>query len=353
MKKTCNSKRNKDLQIPTDYIISKFFEFGVSAQENSYNQTYQCGCPICREGKSNGRKKRCFYIPSNNNIYCHNCGWSSTPLRWIMTVSGMSYDEVAEEISEGEFDMIDAMKLEEVTTVQETPTLPVDCINLYNSTELSYYKDSSIVNRVVNYAKQRRLFTAINRPSALYLSLKDTRHKNRLILPFKNTGGNIVFYQSRKVFDSDESLSYLSKTNADRSVFNIDKITSEDEHIYIFEGPIDACFVRNGVAISGITERGEPLNALQTQQLREFAMFKKIWVLDSQWVDSASYEKSLYLLERGESVFLWSKKLGIKYKDFNQICVEQNLDEVPAKIILNNVVSGAEGILKLKLIPPP
>ncbi len=341
------------MQIPTEYIVGKFFEYGISAQENNYNQTYQCGCPICREGKSNGRKKRCFYIPANNNIYCHNCGWSSTPLRWIMTVAGMTYDEVVEEITEGEYDMVDAMKLDEVSIIHETPTLPTDCINLYNPRELAYYSDNTIVKRVLTYAKQRRLFTAVNRPSALYLSLKDNRHKNRLILPFKNASGDIVFYQSRKVFDSDDSLSYLSKTNSDRSVFNIDKITDDDDHIYIFEGPIDACFVRNGVAVSGITERGEPLNALQSQQLREFAMFKKIWVLDSQWMDSASYEKSLYLLERGDSVFLWSKKLGTKYKDFNQICVEQNLDEIPAKIILDNVVSGQEGILKLKLIPPP
>jgi NMD protein affecting ribosome stability and mRNA decay len=55
------------------------------------------------EGKSFGKKKRCWYIPAKDLIYCHNCGWSSRPLKWIMQAGLITREDVQRELEEGEF----------------------------------------------------------------------------------------------------------------------------------------------------------------------------------------------------------------------------------------------------------
>jgi len=347
-----NTKKTKKIEeLPTDYVIAKFFELGFYPKHNRFNDTYQCSCPICKEGKSFGKKKRCFYIPENNLIYCHNCGWSSNPLKWIMRVSGMNYHDVCREISDESYDLLDIMSVDESIKIKKTPSLPDDCINLFDNSQISYYSSNNIVQSAIKYLKDRRLDTAVNRPSSIYISLKDKIHKNRLVLPFKDISNQIIFYQSRKIFDWDKNPSYLSKINADKSIFNIENVDMfNDDTIYMFEGPIDSCFVKNGVGVAGINSGIASFTPKQEEQLRGFKLFDKIWCLDSQYIDNTSKEKTLKLLENGEKVFIWPEKIGKKYKDFNEMCIDKKIDQVPIDFIKKNSQCGPSAILKFKLL---
>lgn len=347
-----NSKKTKIIEeLPSEYVVSKFYELGFYPKHNNFNDTYQCSCPICREGKSFGRKQRCFYIPSNNIIYCHNCGWSSNPLKWIMRISGMSYNDIRKEISDESYDLLDAMTLKETVEVVKASTLPEDCINLFDNAQVSYYSDNNVVKSAVEYIKNRRLDTAINKPSSLYVSLKDRVHRNRLILPFKDLNNQIIFYQSRKFFDWDQNSTYLSKMNSDKSLFNIENVDMmNDDTIFMFEGPIDACFVKNGIGVAGINNGTSSFNSKQKEQMVGFSLFKKIWCLDSQYLDKTSRDKTLKLLENGETVFIWPDKIGNKYKDFNELCVDKNMNQIPTEFIKKNSQYGLSAILKFKVM---
>lgn len=348
-----NSRKTRQrIELPDDYVVAKFYEFGFQPQHNKYNGTYQCGCPICREGKSLGRKKRCFYIPDQDLIYCHNCGWSSQPLKWVMKVSGLEESDILNELEDESYDLMDASALNEpVKTVVKQPSLPDDCINLYDPAQIAYHSKNSMVKAALDYATRRHLFTAVNKCDALYFSLTDKTHKHRLVLPFKDENNKIVFYQSRKIFDWDERPTYLSKMNADKTLFGIDRIDgSLNDSIFIFEGPIDACFVQNGVAVGGITKGDTLFNPLQDEQMVGLKLFDHIWCLDSQYLDETSREKSLHLLQNGEKVFIWPENIGTLYKDLNQVCVEQNIDKIPCSFIKKHTYEGAQGIVKLNLI---
>ena len=48
--------------LPENYIIQKFYEYAGYVQYLKHNNTYNGCCPICHEGKSWGKKKRCFYM---------------------------------------------------------------------------------------------------------------------------------------------------------------------------------------------------------------------------------------------------------------------------------------------------
>lgn len=340
------------LEIPTEYVIAKFQEYGYKVSHDKNSDVYNSCCPICREGKSWGRKKRCYYVTKEELIYCHNCGWSSRPYNWIKEVSGMDFQEIKKEIQEGDFECVDIFRiLEEDAEKKSKPSLPEESINLFDPVQIDNFKDNKIVFTVWEYLKSRRLNTAINRPDAFYTSLKDFTHKNRLIIPFKNVDGKIVFYQSRKVFEWDHIDSYMSKKDGDKILFNIDKVSPEHDTIYIFEGPLDACFVRNSVALGGITKNSSTIFTFQQQKdLENLKFYERIFVMDSQWQDKTAREKTNILIEEGHRVFIWPEKLGKKFKDFNQMCIALEKDEITHKFIKNNSHSGFVAKIKVKLL---
>lgn len=342
------------ISLPEDFVILKFFELGFYPKYNKFNNVYQCSCPICREGKSLGKKRRCYYIPKNENIFCHNCGWSGKPLRWIKEVSNISDEDVINELKEYVPSVEDVIKRgEDDKPSFEVSTLPKDSINLSDKLQLDFYNSNNIITAVQYLIKERRLDTAINRPDNLYVSLVDKVHKNRLIIPFINENGVIEFYQTRSVLNSDNKTKpkYLGKVQAEKTLFNIDKVTNDHDKVYIFEGPINAFFTKNSIAVAGITEKGRSFTGRQEQQLNStLKWFDKVWILDSQWIDQASLIKSEALLKQNEKVFIWPEKFGKRFKDFNDIAIAAEIDEIRWQFIEKNTFEGLEGIVKLSEI---
>ena len=329
--------------------MEKFYEFGYKVSYNAYGKTYRSCCPICREGKSWGKKRRCFFLVEDDLIYCHNCGSSLKPYNWIRLVSGMDDDALREDIGNSGARMATLPDEASGKPAQVIPTLPEDSINLFDSTQVEFYKQNLAVIEANKVIDERRLRTAKNGPDALYISLKDVVHKHRLIIPFKDTDGKIIFYQSRKLFSWDEKASYTSKQGGDKSICGMDKIDPNFDTVFIFEGPIDSFFVKNGLAVAGINTGYHRYTQIQQDQLEELKFFKKIWVLDSQWIDKTSREKTLKLLEQGECVFIWPKNWG-KYKDFNEICIKHKLDQISPSFIKDNTQCGGLGIIKCKML---
>ena len=340
------------IALPEDYIVIKFYELGYRPIYNKFNSVYQCACPICREGHSLNKKRRCYYVPKNENIYCHNCGWSSKPLKWIKEVSGCSDQDVINELKDYTPNVDDI--LQEAPEVKpNTESLPQDSINLSDVSQLDYYKNNDKVRATLGLIKSRRLDTAVNRPDNLYLSLTDFVHKNRLVIPFVNENKQIEFYQSRTVLSRDNKTKpkYLGKMGSEKTLFNIDKVTGDYDTVYIFEGPINAFFTKNSVAVAGITEKGRSFTARQQQQLdTTLRFYDAVWILDSQWVDRASLIKSEALLQQGERVFIWPEKFGKRFKDFNDIAIACKVDEIGHDFIQKNTFKSLEGIVRLSEI---
>jgi len=339
------------MTLPEDYVVVKFFELGYYPKHNKFNNVYQCACPICREGGSLTSKRRCYYIPKNDNIYCHNCGWSSKPMAWIKEVSGLTDAEIIQELKDYTPEI--SLYEDKPTAKIVTESLPTDCINLSDSGQLEYYKGNDILRTALITIRNRRLDTAINRPDRLYLSFTDKVHKNRLIVPFVNEQNKIEFYQSRTLLDRDNKLKpkYLGKVGAEKTLFNINKVSSNHDTVYIFEGPINAFFTRNSVAVAGITERGKSFTTRQQQQIdNTLKFYNKVWILDSQWLDQASLVKSEVLLKQGENVFIWPEKFGKRFKDFNDIAIACKINEIGWDFIQKNTFNGLEGVIKMSEI---
>ena len=340
------------MQLPEPEVVSKFYQFAGSPQYNRLAKTYQASCPICREGKSWLKKKRLFYVPRCNRVSCFNCGWSGTAYRWVKEVSGLTYNEIMRDSEE--YETID-VNVRTPKALSEQPTLPGDCINLFDKQQLKFYKNNKDVSAAWEYVKKRRLNTAVNRPNTLYYcrdSSFNNTHDKRLVIPFVDCHGKIVFYQSRSINPADTRAKYLSKGGSERTLFNLNKISPDSDYVFVFEGPINAFFVDNSTAVAGIQENSLQLfTERQQEQIYTLSKTKEIvWVMDSQWLDVAGFKKTIKLIEMKQKVFIWPKDVGTRFKDFNDICMALKMDVVKEKFILDHTHEGLEAQMLMQMM---
>jgi hypothetical protein len=315
------------MNIPDSFILNKFYTYSHNPTYKKFDGVYNAGCPICKEGKSLGKKKRLFFYPKTKSFYCFNCSKSWNAINWISEVSNSDIDEIKQEIIENS-DSSEVLFNKTTSDLKRKPQhLPFDSINLSDNNQLSFYNNNQQVKKCLSYVKERKLDIAINKCKNYYFSISDFVHKNRLCLPFYDEK-EIVFYQTRCLDDSNPK--YLGKSGAEKSVFNISNIDSDLEYIFLTEGPIDSMFIKNGVGIAGLN-----ITALQKKQLSRYPFHKRIWILDNPRIDDSSMKKTQELLEMKETVYFWS--LDNKYKDLNEWCVKDDINQIDYNIIINNL----------------
>lgn len=318
------------MEIPESYILQKLFSCCSDALYRRDTSTYNASCPVCREGTSAGKKKRLFYYVKTKSFYCFNCNRSWPAIGWISQVCNLSTREIFNEINTGgnlRTDITSRINIADIK--RKVAILPHDSINLYNEQQLIRYKDNRYIQLALETIKARRLDTAINKPKNYYISLTDYSHKNRLCIPFYDINGDIVYYQTRSLDDSLPK--YLSKPS-NKELYGLNNIKGECSYLFIFEGPIDAMFVQNGVGATGLN-----LTKHQQDILNTYPLHKKIWVTDNQHLDDAAKEKTDSLLKAGLSVFIWPSIFNVK--DINALAVLLRQDSISHEFLIKNTVN--------------
>jgi len=314
----------------TSYIVEKFYSHAGNPTYNKFTNTYNGSCPSCREGKSWLKKKRLFFYPESNSFFCFNCSKHWNYINWIGEICALSKEEIIQELYCGEssIDISRHIILKQKKTVnKKIESLPYDSVNILDSKQNNFYNKNEFFRKSLDYIKSRKLDTAINRSPLYFISFKDFIHSNRLCIPYYDLSGKIIFYQTRSLDGSEPR--YLNKIGHEKSLFGIERVDPTFEYIFLFEGPIDAMMVKNGVAVAGLT-----LTEKQKIQLNAFPFHKKVWVLDNPKVDSTSKELTKSKVMNGESIFKW---IDVPYKDFNEWAVSENLDEIHFNTIIDNM----------------
>lgn len=336
--------------ISPNLIISVFYQYCKRPVFKKNTGTYTGECPYCHEGKSAGKKRRFFYIPEEDHLYCHNCNTSRNGIEFVKEQTGMSLTEI---LAESE---VHTATVEEVITQSDfykkhnPKSLPEDSINLFDTNQVSFYKENQVIKDALEFIHKRRLDTAVNKPRSLWISLTDYIHKNRIVFPFYSPDGSpkIEHFQTRALYDRDAEIAkYLSKSGSDKGIFNLDKVTSDIEYIFLQEGPIDAMFLRNSIALAGVHPTQDQLDRINAL----FPMHSIIYVLDNQWCDKTSLKVTKELLDAGESVFIWPKELN-QYKDLNELCIYLRRDEIKSEFILKHTYTGMKGLIQLSQCKP-
>jgi hypothetical protein len=317
-------------KLPAPYVLNKFFAYAGDPVYNKYTNIYNGSCCICREGKSWLKKKRLYFYPDTSSFYCFNCCQSWNAYNWISEVAGQTKEEIETEAFTGEFtrDITDTVDRPNNKKAKTLSILPIDSINIEDPQQSNFYSINPFFEKSIDYIKSRKIDKAVNRNPNYYISLTDMMHKNRLCIPYYNLDNKISFYQTRALDGSEPR--YLNKIGCDKTVFGVERIDTDIPYIFIFEGPIDAMFVKNGVALAGLT-----MTDAQHTQLNAFPFHEKIWVLDNPKKDTASKENIVKLIQQKQKVFKWPAEN--LYKDFNEWAVKENLVEITKETILKSL----------------
>lgn len=334
------------MELNQEYIIEVIFSYCKRPTHKGYQNIFNAECPVCREGKSAGRTRRLFYFPHKKYFYCHNCSKSWNPFEWVREVTGLTLSEIFKKNNEKQGSTICNSSTSKFFKKKETtslivPDMPDDCVDLTDSLQVEFYRENTFVNLAVKYCNDRRLFNSINSCGKFFISLADKVHKNRLLLPFYDNNNKVVCYQTRSL-TADQQPKYLTKFG-EKTIFGINNVISEIPYVFVFEGPIDSMFVKNGVAMASLspTER-------QFQQLHNLFGHEQVYVFDNDKNNVHTTKKVEKYIREGKKIFIWPREFS-KYKDFNEICCGLQINEIPWKFIINNSASGKEALIKQRL----
>lgn len=330
------------MELSQEFLIETFFSYCKRPIYKRYQNIFNAECPVCREGKSAGRSRRLFFFPSKNYLYCHNCSKSWNPFEWVREVTSLTIPEILKR-NKSKTDSGTTISVNIKPQIVQKPVsdLPEDSIDLSDPAQIDFYKEERHVKLALDYCRERRLFTAANSCKKFFISLTDKVHKHRLVIPFYGSNNRVVCYQSRAL-TSKQFPKYLTKFG-EKAVFGFDRINSEIPYVFVFEGPIDSMFVRNGVALASLSATD-----YQTNQLNSLIGYNVIYVFDNDKNNKQTSKKIEKHIKDGKTVFIWPKEFN-KFKDFNEICCKLGLDEINWMFITKNSFKGSEALVKFKL----
>lgn len=329
------------MELNQEFLIETLYSYCKRPLHKKYQNVFNAECPVCKEGKSAGRSRRLFYFPHKQYFYCHNCCRSWRPLEWVKEVTTLTVPEIIKKNNEKSGTVSKFVKTTPIVQSIVISDLPENSIEITDIPQAEFYKDNKFVKLALQYCLDRRLLTAANSCKRFFLSLDDKVHKNRLVIPFYNESNKVICYQTRAL-TQNQFPKYLTKFG-EKELFGLNNIDVQIPYVFVFEGPIDSMFVKNGVAMASLAPTEK-----QMQQLNNLIGYEQIYVFDNDKNNQQTAKKIEKYIKSGKRIFIWPKEFS-KFKDFNEICCNLELDEIPWKFVVKNAANGQEALIKQKL----
>lgn len=150
----------------------------------------------------------------------------------------------------------------------------------------------------------------------------------RIIIPliYQNT---LVGFQGRSL--SPNSIKYITIMLDDNApkIYGLDE-AKKDETVYVTEGPFDAMFIRNAIALCGADG-----------DLDKWNIRRRVWIYDNEPRNAEIINRIAKRIGEGEQVVIWPS--SISEKDINDMVLSGlNVRDV----VESNTYSGLEAKLK-------
>jgi transcription elongation factor Elf1 len=298
-------------------------------------------CPVCGDSHKNKSKTRfIIYEKSKSlNVYCHNCGLSTTLIKFLKTDYKDLFDEY----------VFENYKHSAVEKEKPPEFVPQPIATLLTTLDLPYLSELPADHHAVEYVNDRQLpdykfqyaerffeFSEQYKPE-----LKERKTKKdepRLIIPFFDKSGNVYAYQGRDL-SGKSSLKYITII-VNKTIPKIFGICQVDwkKPVYLVEGPLDSLFIPNCIASVNASLKS---TASKLLPLINKNQSKITLILDNEPRNSAVVSEYDKAIESGFDVVIWPD--NIRQKDINEMVIA-NLDV--KKIIAENTYRGLSAKLK-------
>ena len=296
-------------------------------------------CPYCGDSQKRKNKARGYLFKIKNDfVYkCHNCGVGRTLSNFLRDQDTLLHDQyIMEKFKDGKF-------------TGKHSTVPKPKFNfktpdfVKTDTGLEKISDLNIFHEARKYLEQRGIKDLdyfyycpkfkewTNKQKKTFDTLRQDHP--RIIIPFKDKEGNLFGYQGRSLA-RNAKLRYITimLDEEQPKIFGLDRIDT-NKSIYITEGPFDATFIKNSVAMAG-----------SDIDIRSFGWSDYIWIFDNEPRNREIVNRISKVIDRGDKVVIWPN--NIQQKDINdmslgghdvQKMVESNVyQKLEAKLKFNN-----------------
>lgn len=299
-------------------------------------------CPICGDSKKNETKAR-GYIFEKENLYqyfCHNCGFSSNFSFFLKSVNSLLHTEYLKEL------FLDKKRTDVIMSSVRPKLLP-------NRISLTYVKAPTIDSLdeghiAKEYVKRRKIpnkylkelfyvSTFGNWVRKHYDPNYSGGNDERIIIPFYNGKKQLVAFQGRAL-SGNTKLRYITIKLSEKApkIYNFDNVDVKKK-IYIVEGPIDAMFLPNAIAVAGsdVTKTLDKLN------------FDFVFVADREPRNPEIIKKIANMIDRKYKVSLLPESMP--GKDINEYILNDYTTNQIVQMIDRFTFEGLQATFQLKM----
>lgn len=304
-----------------------------------HGDLFSCRCPICGDSKKSLHKKRFyFYVRKGSyKVRCHNCGYSESFYTFLEQYAGDLFQDYI-------LDRYKHVPLRHAPTAHLKDIVEKTSAEGFSYTSLTKFEDLSPKHPARRYVEKRKIPLDLVHYCSLFSNyVQETNNEHyieafenckepRMIIPFYDRDGVSRVYQARS-FDPKSNLKYITikETEETPKIWGMNKITIH-RPVRILEGPIDAMFVKNAIAMSGIT------NALPSN------VKEAVYIYDNEPRNKDVVKAMLMRVKQGHAVMVWP--MNIKRKDINDLIVKDKWNSVDIeRMIEYNTFRGIESEL--------
>ena len=292
---------------------------------------YNFRCPVCGDSQKHKNKARGYFYgkKSNVNFRCHNCGSSMSFNNFLKQIDPTLQKQYAmEKFKEGHAGGRNFV-VEEPKLVFEPPKFKpkVDLPKASENPQAKQYLENRKLDSTKFYYTDK--FKAWSN-SHKYTFDDLTYDEPRIIIPliYQNT---LIGFQGRSLGPNKVKYITVMLNEEAPKVYGMDQI-EKGRSVYVVEGPFDATFIKNSIALCGSDGDLEYLKA-----------YDLIYAYDNEPRNKEIVGRIERCIERNQRVVIWPN--NIEEKDINdmvlaghdvQSVVESNVyDGLKAKLQFN------------------
>lgn len=331
------------LYLESKYLSYMISRFGQVKKKSTYS--YNIRCPYCGDSKKNTKKARGYtYLYKGHIVYhCHNCGVNSNIPNMLKEFDIGLYNDF---IKERMLDSIVEKPKEDVVDYSSSQPKFVKFTSLKSLPKISqlhsdHYAKKYVQSRLIPPELHYQLFYCdkfkhwVNSvyPDKFEDEMIDDA---RLIIPFIDKNDRLFGFQGRAFKGSLRYITIMLDSNMPK-LYGIDRVDLE-QTVYVVEGPLDAMFIKNGIASAGgsITST---LGYLSSDKS------KFVIIYDNEPRSRETVKKISQAIDYGYSVCIWPDH--IKEKDINDMVLSGLGQDDVRYIIDSNTYSGLYAKVRL------
>ena len=315
-----------------DLVDSKYIGL-VSSRLQKFKRVkadlYNFRCPICGDSQKHKNKARGYFyqVKTNTNYKCHNCGASLSFNNFLKQIDPTLHKQYTMEKFKDGFTgknfVVEEPKLEFKKPVFKKK------LDLPKASEIpaakNYLEKRKVDSTKFYYASKFKAWVNTQKKTFDYIK----KDESRIIIPMYDTESNLIGFQGRSLIPNSVKYITCMLNEEAPKVYGLDKI-DKDKTIYVVEGPFDATFVENSIAMCG---SDSSLACLEGSSI--------VYVYDNEPRNKEIVGRIDKCISRGERVIIWPTI--IRDKDINDMVLSGH--DIMS-VLKSNTYSGLEAQIK-------